>query len=170
MDNMKNKVMALLLLACGMNSVALAQHRLPAAIVKTIHGEMVKTDTLSNGGKPLVISFFATWCKPCNRELTAIADCYADWREETGMRLIAVSIDQAQNVNKVKPLADASGWEYDILLDTNGDFKRALGINMIPYTLLIDGRGNIVDKHNGYTDGDEKRLIEKIRTIATHEK
>lgn len=140
--------------------------QLPAVTLKTIDGKTVRTDTLSNNGKPFIIDFFATWCKPCNRELKAINEVYDEWQEETGVKLIAVSIDQAQNINKVKPLVDENGWTYDVLLDPNGDFKRALGIQMIPYTLIVDGSGNIVYKHNGYTDGAEQELIEKVRELT----
>ncbi|MGP1417239.1 MAG: TlpA family protein disulfide reductase, partial [Prevotella fusca] len=49
--------------------VAGAQERLPKVILKDIEGKTVQTDTISNNGKPLIIAFFATWCKPCNREL-----------------------------------------------------------------------------------------------------
>ena len=125
----------------------------------------MNTAELSNDGKPFIIDFFATWCKPCNRELDAIAEVYEDWQAETGVKIIAVSIDQGQNINKVKPLVANHGWEYEILLDPNGDFKRALGIQMIPYVLIVDGQGNIVYKHNGYTDGAETELIEKVREL-----
>lgn len=146
--------------------VGIAQAQtLPAVTIKDINGKTVQTDKLSNDGKPFIISFFATWCKPCNRELSAISEVYADWQDETGVKLIAVSIDQAQNINKVKPLVDSNGWEYDVLLDPNSDFKRALGIQMIPYVIIVDGKGNIVYKHNGYTDGAEKELIEKVREL-----
>lgn len=139
--------------------------QIPSATLKSIDGKTVKTDTLSNGGKPFIIDFFATWCKPCNRELSAIADVYEDWQKETGVKVIAVSIDQAQNINKVKPLVDNHGWPYEVLLDPNGEFKRALGVQMIPYTLIVDGNGKIVYKHNGYTDGAEEELIEKVREL-----
>ena len=143
-----------------------AYAQLPAITLKTMDGQTVKTDTLNNQGKPFIISFFATWCKPCNRELSAIMEVYEEWQEETGVKLIAVSIDQAQNINKVKPLVDEHGWEYDVLLDPNSDFRRALGIQMIPFTLIVDGKGKIVYKHNGYTDGAESELIEKVREIV----
>ena len=139
--------------------------QLPKISLNDINGKVVETDTLSNGGRPFIIDFFATWCKPCNRELDAIHEVYADWQEETGVKIYAVSIDQAQNINKVKPLVDNHGWEYDVLLDPNGDLKRAFGIQMIPYVLIVDGKGNIVYKHNGYTDGAEEELIEKVREI-----
>jgi peroxiredoxin len=140
--------------------------QLPKISLNDINGKVVETDTLSNGGRPFIIDFFATWCKPCNRELDAIHEVYADWQEETGVKIYAISIDQAQNINKVKPLVDNHGWEYDVLLDPNGDLKRAFGIQMIPYVLIVDGKGNIVYKHQGYTDGAEEELIEKVRELT----
>ena len=151
-------------LLMGFVSVAFAQ--LPSVTLTDISGNSVNTAELNNDGKPFIIDFFATWCKPCNRELDAIAEVYDEWREETGVKIFAVSIDVAQNVNKVKPLVDNHGWEYDVLLDPNSDFKRALGIQMIPYVLIVDGKGNIVYKHNGYTDGAELELIEKVRELV----
>ena len=146
--------------------VAITVHaQLPSVSLKTMDGKTVNTSELSNDGKPFIIDFFATWCKPCNRELDAIAEVYEDWQKETGVKIIAVSIDQGQNINKVKPLVANHGWEYEVLLDPSGDFKRALGIQMIPYVLIVDGQGNIVYKHNGYTDGAETELIEKVREL-----
>jgi peroxiredoxin len=139
---------------------------MPAVTLKAMDGKTVTTDTLSNNGKPIIIDFFATWCKPCNRELNAINEVYEDWVEETGVKLIAISIDKAQDINKVKPMVDGYGWTYDVLLDPNSDLRRALGIQMIPYTLILDGKGNIVYRHNGYTDGEEEELIETVRKIS----
>ena len=142
-----------------------AQAQLPALTLKTIDGQEVKINELSNDGKPFIIDLFATWCKPCLRELDAIAEVYDEWKEETGVKLIAVSTDQAQNIHKVKPLVDGYGWEYEILLDPNSEFLRTLGGHMIPYTLIVDGKGEIVYKHSGYTDGAESELIEKVREL-----
>lgn len=152
-------IMLLALVAVTVNA------QLPSVSLKTMDGKTVNTAELTNDGKPFIIDFFATWCKPCNRELDAIAEVYEDWQKETGVKIIAVSIDQGQNINKVKPLVANHGWEYEVLLDPNGDFKRALGIQMIPYVLIVDGQGNIVYKHNGYTDGAETELIEKVREL-----
>ena len=151
--------------------VGIAQAQtLPAVTLKDINGKTVQTDKLSNDGKPFIISFFATWCKPCNRELNAINEVYQDWVDETGVKIYAISIDQGQNVNKVKPLVDEYGWAYDVLIDANSEFKRALGIQMIPYVLVCDGDGKIVYKHNGYTEGAENELIEKVRELVAAKK
>jgi len=142
---------------------ALAQ--LPAVSLKTIDGNVVNTSELNNDGKPFIIDFFATWCKPCNRELSAIAEVYDEWKEETGVKVIAVSIDQAQNIHKVKPLVDQNEWEYEVLLDPNSELLKALGGQMIPYVIVVDGEGNIVSKHSGYTEGAETELIEQVREL-----
>lgn len=149
----------------GIMNVGVVQAQLPHVIIKDMSGQSVSTDTLSNGGKPFVIDFFATWCKPCNRELDAISEVYEDWQQETGVKIIAVSIDQAHNINKVKPLVDNHGWEYEVLLDPNSDFRRALGIQIIPYVIICDGQGKIVYRHQGYTDSDETELIEKVKEL-----
>ncbi|MDE6249483.1 MAG: TlpA family protein disulfide reductase, partial [Paramuribaculum sp.] len=133
--------------------------------LKTLDGKTVNTSEISNDGKPWVLTFFATWCKPCNRELKAIHEVYPDWQEETGMKVVAVSVDEAQNMNKVRPLVDSEGWEYEILLDPNSDLRRQLGIQMIPHCLIIDGNGKIAESRSGYTEGAESHIIEKIREL-----
>lgn len=136
---------------------------LPGVSLKDITGKTVNTAELSNDGKPFVISFFALWCKPCNRELKAINEVYDDWREETGVKLIAVSIDEAQNEQKVKPFVESKGWEYEVLLDPNGDFKRMLGVSDPPHVFVVDGEGNIVWNHQGYVDGSEEEILEAVK-------
>uniref|UniRef100_UPI0015B0D51D redoxin domain-containing protein n=1 Tax=Alloprevotella sp. TaxID=1872471 RepID=UPI0015B0D51D len=157
------KIFLTMLLLWSVMGSAFAQ--LPSVKLKDINGKVIDTATLSNDGKPFIISFFASWCKPCNRELKAINEVYADWQDETGVRLVAISIDEAQNAQKVKPMVDAAGWEYQVLLDPNSDFRRAMGVNMIPHVFVIDGNGKIVESRSGYTEGGEQHLIEKVREL-----
>lgn len=138
---------------------------LPGVPLKDLNGKTVNTSMLSNDGKPLIISFWATWCKPCIRELKAIHELYPDWQEETGVRMIIVSIDDAQNAQKVKPLVDGLGWEYDVLLDPNGDFKRAMNVQSVPHLFVLDGKGTVIYNHIGYTDGSEEELYEVIKKL-----
>lgn len=157
------KLLVVLALFVGCLGTAFAQ--LPSVKLKDINGKVIDTAKLSNDGKPFIISFFATWCKPCNRELAAIHEAYADWQDETGVRVIAISIDEAQNAQKVKPMVDSKGWEYQVLLDPNSDFRRAMGVNMIPHVFVIDGNGKVAESRSGYTEGGEQHLIEKVKEL-----
>ena len=155
-------ILAMLLFA----AVESVNAQLPSFKLKTIEGKTIDTQNLSNDGKPFIIDFFATWCKPCNRELSAISEVYDEWQKETGVKLYAVSIDKAQNANKVKPLVNQHGWEYEVILDPNSEFRKSFGGEMIPFVVICDGDGKIVYKHNGYTEGAEQELIEKVRELV----
>ncbi|HAS35228.1 MAG TPA: alkyl hydroperoxide reductase, partial [Flavobacteriales bacterium] len=134
-----------------------------------IDGSPFNTSEISNDGKPIIISFWATWCSPCKRELNAIADEYDDWVEETGVKLIAVSIDDSRNVQKVKPYVNGQSWDYQVLLDPNGDFKRAMNVNNVPHTFLLNGKKEIVWQHNSYSPGDEEELYELVEKLSAGE-
>jgi len=143
--------------------------KLPSIDLKTATGEPFNTSNISNDGKPIILSFWALWCKPCVKELNTIADEYIDWQDETGVKLIAVSIDDARSSSKVKPFADGNDWDYEVLLDVNGDFKRAMNVNMIPHTFILDGDGNVVWQHTSFSEGGELQLIENVRKVAAGE-
>ena len=148
-------------------TLTLAQGKsLPNIDVKTLQGKTINIQDLENDGKPMVISFWATWCKPCKKELNTIAEVYDDWQEETGVKLIAISIDDTRSMSKVAPYVNSSDWDYEVYLDSNSDLKRAMGVSTVPHTFLINGEGKIVWNHKGYIDGDEEELYEQIESLA----
>lgn len=147
----------------GVLCVIYAQAALPSVELKDVDGKTVKTEHLTDAGKPVIIAFFATWCKPCLRELEVINDLYDDWREETGVTMYVVSIDQGQDIKKVKPLVDGNGWEYRVLLDPNGEFKRAMNVQTVPHMFVIDSNGKTVYNHTGYTEGSEKEIRKLLK-------
>lgn len=138
---------------------------LPSIEVKTIDGNKVNIQDYGKTGKITIISFWATWCGPCIKELNNILDVYEDWQKKYGCELVAVSIDDSRNIQKVKPMVNAFGWPYTILTDENKDLARALNVNNPPQTLLIDQNGNIVYVHNGYTEGSEFELEEEMKKL-----
>ena len=150
-----------------LTSISFAQSRaLPNIEVKTLDGSNFNITQLENDGKPIVISFWATWCKPCKKELNNIAEVYEEWQEETGVKLVAISVDESRTMSKVKPYVNGSDWDYEVYLDPNSDLKRAMGVVEVPHTFLLNGENKIIWQHAGYSDGDEDQLFEKIKTIA----
>ena len=133
-----------------------------------MEGNEVNTSELGFDG-PVVISFWATWCSPCKKELNTIHDLYIDWQDETGVNLVAVSLDDERTKNSVPMYVNGKGWEYLVLMDPNGDFKRAMGVNNPPHTFLLDTDGTIVYSHAGFAPGDEDKLYKEIlKLIGDH--
>jgi len=163
-----NKKYILSFLCCALLSISvLAQiKKLPNKKVKKLDGTSFNIKALENNGKPIVISFWATWCKPCKKELNNIAEVYEDWQDETGVKLVAVSIDDSRSMNRVLPYVNSSGWEYEVYLDPNSELKRAMGVSTVPHTFLLNGEKKIVWQHRGYVDGDEDELLEKIEALT----
>lgn len=161
------KKFLLITLLSSFSLISFSQKRtLPKVDLKTLDNNTFNTSEIDNDGKPIVISFWATWCKPCVKELTTIAEVYEDWQDETGVKIIAISIDDARNMSKVKPKVNAEMWEYEIYCDPNGDLKRAMGVGPIPHTFLLNEKKEIVWQHSGYKDGDEYELYEEIEAIS----
>ena len=157
---MKKILISLLLLV---STISFAQIKnLPNVDVKKIDGSSFNFKNIDNNGNPLVISFWATWCKPCTKELNNIAELYEDWQDETNVKLVAVSIDDRRSQSKVAPYVNSSGWEYEIYIDPNSDLKRAMGVSTVPHTFLLDKNKQIIWQHRGYVEGDEYELFDEI--------
>ena len=143
---------------------------LPSVDIQNVNGEPFNTKDISNDGKPIIVTFWATWCKPCMKEHDAINDIYEEWVEETGVKLFAVSIDNARSSKRVLPTVNGKGWEFDVLLDPNGDLKRAMNVNIPPHTFIVNGNGEVVWQHIGYLEGDELEYIEIVEKVIAGEK
>ncbi|MBQ7062682.1 MAG: TlpA family protein disulfide reductase [Bacteroidales bacterium] len=161
------KKLILCIAATLIASAAMAQNaKLPAGItLKTLDGKTVESSVIQNDGKPMIVSFWATWCKPCNRELNTIKEVYNEWQEETGVKLVAISIDDARSSSRVKPHVDGNDWEYEVYLDPNQDMKRAMNVVNVPHTFLVNGNGEIVWQHTSFVEGSEEELIEMVRKL-----
>jgi len=148
------------------NSPTTDGNTLPAVDVKTMGGKSVNIQDLVGNGKITVISFWATWCSPCKRELDAIAEIYPDWQDEFNVELLAITIDDARGVAKVPAMIASKGWEYKVLSDSKQELQRALNFQTVPQTYLLNEAGEIIYTHSGYTSGDEFELEDEIKKLA----
>lgn len=140
---------------------------MPNLVLKDMNGKSKNMEDYSKSGKITIVSFWATWCSPCKKELNNINEVYEDWKTKYDVQLVAVCTDNARNIQKVKPYVDGQGWEYEIIMDVNQDLQRALNIVQIPHTFLLDQNGKVVYQHSGYVEGDEFALEEKIKSLTT---
>ena len=157
------KRLLLLLIFVGIN--CFSQQVLPNININNLEGKSITIkSSFAEKDKLYIFSFWATWCGPCVQELDAINDVYDDWKKELNIELIAVATDDSRTQKRVKPLVNGKGWSYSILLDTNQDFKRALGISNVPYLIVVKN-GKIIFTENGHTPGGETELFEKLKGL-----
>jgi cytochrome c biogenesis protein CcmG, thiol:disulfide interchange protein DsbE len=139
---------------------------LPAVDIKTLTGETFNTSNIKNPGGPIFLSFWATWCKPCIKELMAVDENYVDWQDEFGLKVYAISIDDTKSMSRVAPFVNGRAWDFEILLDPNSDFKRAMNVINVPHSFILDKNGKIIWQHNSYSPGDEEEIYKVLKKAA----
>lgn len=132
----------------------------PSTQVKTKTGESIPFSSLIKEDTIYIVSFWATWCTPCIKELREIDEVYSTIQDSFRLKLIAVSVDDARNSSKVFPKVVGEGWAYEVVLDQNQDLSRSMNVNNVPMMFIIDRKGKIVYSHQGYSPG----MIESILT------
>lgn len=139
-------------------------NELPNIELKDLNGNRINIKSLGDSGKITIITFWATWCKPCIKELNNTLDFIDDWKTKYNVQYFAVSVDDAKTTNSVRPLATALNydWNYHILLDPNRDLARTMNVNNPPMIFIYDVSGNLVYTHMGYTEGGEYEVNDKV--------
>jgi thiol-disulfide isomerase/thioredoxin len=157
------KKFLLLFLFVGLHSYS--QKNLPDLNLSALDGKNISLkNDFAEKDKLYIFSFWASWCAPCINELDEMNEIQAEWKKTINFEVIAVATDDTRTQKRVKPLVSGKEWEYTILLDTNQDFKRALSIVNIPYTIVVKNN-KIVHIQNGYVPGNELDLFEKLKTL-----
>ncbi|MGM5470531.1 TlpA family protein disulfide reductase [Flavobacteriaceae bacterium LMO-SS05] len=157
--NVLHKLISILIFLVFFHS--LGQTKVPDISIKSSSGNLINVKDFTKD-KIVILSFWATWCAPCINELNNINEVYSIWQKETGVTLVAVSIDDTRSISRVLPLSNGYDWNYQILYDNNEDLKRAFNIYSIPYTIAIN-KGEVFYRHSGYKEGDETILIKKVK-------
>ena len=144
---------------------AFAFAQVPSVKVENSKGESFDTKSLLEVGKPMIVSFWSTSCKPCIRELDAIYDALPDWTDEVEFKVVAVSTDDSRLLAKARSFAEGRGWgeDYLLLFDKNQDFMRAMNVSVVPHVFVLDAKGKVVYSHTSYIPGNEVELFQAIK-------
>ncbi len=161
------KFAALLVLLVNVLILSATDNPFPSVKIKTLDGKTVSTTDYTSKGKVTIVSFWATWCTPCKRELDVINELYGEWVEKYDIQLLAITIDDARGLTKVPAMVQSKGWEFTVLADSKQELQQALNFQTIPQTFLLNEKGEIVYAHNGYNPGDELELEKKIAELKT---
>lgn len=159
-------VFALFLVNLGKTEAQILDKKLKSLPLKDLNGKNIDLKSVADSGRICIISIWATWCPPCIKEINNINSVLEDWQSKYNVKLIAISIDDARNSQKVKNFVKGKGWTFDVLLDPNGDTKRAFNFTNPPYCILVGKDGSIVYTHLGYVEGDETILEKEIQKLV----
>lgn len=143
---------------------------LPSVDVKKLDGSSFNTADISNNGKPIILCIWEISCRPCIQEFDNFAEKYKEWQSETGLKVVAISVDDNRNYNKISQLVKSKAWPFDFYQDKNQDIKRALGISSCPFTIVLNGKGEIAWRKNGYMQGDEDIAYQIVLKLINGEK
>lgn len=153
------------LMAFTMLTAFTGDKKFPAASLKTLDGKTVNVQDYIGKGNPVIVSFWASWCSPCKRELDAMTEIFPEWQANYRVELLAITIDDSRGLAKVPGIVTSKSWPFTVLADTKQELQQNLGFQTVPETFLLDGEGNIVYTHSGYNAGDEFELEEKLKEL-----
>jgi len=155
-------------IACvAFSASVFAQSELPNTQVKDVNtGKKVAFNETFEKGKVTLVSFWATWCVPCKKEIKNIREKMPNWKQEADFNYVTVSIDESRAEGLVRSYAKSQGWDFPYLIDPNSDLKRSLNFQTVPFTLIIDKSGKVAYMHSGYEEGGENEVFAKIKELS----
>jgi peroxiredoxin len=156
---------AAVLAAAALSTVTTAEERMATADfrLKNLEGRSVSLhQSLADG--PVLIAFWATWCKPCLQELPRLSEMTPQWSEK-GLTVQAISIDKARSHGRVRSYAHSQDFAFDVLLDPNQEAFRKLQGSSVPFLVLLDSTGEKRLVKVGYRPGDEHSIAAAVDSL-----
>ena len=163
------KLLRTLLLAALVSSTAAAQtSTLPETVVKNLdNNAKVAFNKAIVPGRVTLVSFWATWCIPCKKEIKNVRSKMAEWKAEADFDYITVSIDESRAEGLVRSYAKSQGWDFPYYIDPNSDLKRSLNFQTVPFTIIVDKKGQVAYMKTGYEEGAEAEAFAKLKELST---
>lgn len=131
--------------------------------VETIENEQLVFTEINKKG-PVLVNFWALWCKPCRAEMRHLENLYEKYKDK-GFTIIGVNQDTPRSLAKVKSFVSTHGVNFPIALDPDQEIFQQFNGQSIPLSVLYNSKGEVVYKHVGYLPGDEVELEENIKIV-----
>lgn len=140
---------------------------LPNTQVKDLsNSKKVAFNNTVEKGKVTLISFWATWCVPCKKEIKNVREKMAGWKQEADFNFMTVSLDESRSEGLVRSYVKSQGWDFPCFIDPNSDLKRSLNFQTVPFTVIVDKDGKVAYQHSGYEEGSENEVFAKIKELS----
>jgi cytochrome c biogenesis protein CcmG/thiol:disulfide interchange protein DsbE len=133
-----------------------------------LQGSSVQLSSLLEKG-PVFISFWALWCVPCKEEMRVFNGIYNKYKD-SGFVYLAINQDNTKSTSKVKAYIESKGYDFPVLLDPELRIFETYGGQSLPFSLLLDKKGDIQKTYTGYLPGDEEKLEADIVKVIRESK
>lgn len=161
------KKIALLLTLIFSVYVTIAQTKAPKTIIQTASGEAIAFDKAANPGSLTLVSFWANWCIPCKKEIKTVHDKMATWKSQGAkFNYMLVSVDDEKTIEGAKTYLSKQGYNTKAYYDVKQEMKKALGFQNVPFTAIIDKKGNVVYTHSGFDADAESKILAKLKELS----
>ena len=135
---------------------------MPVAQLKTLDGASINTSDIFTTGRITLLVFWKSEDGKCCENLDLLQEAWAAQLKHKNVRLVAVCVDAKGSYSHVKPLVKGRGWEFDAYIDLNGDFRRSMGVNLLPCTMLLDEQLSVICRYDGFCNGAGEMICEKV--------
>ena len=136
---------------------------LPDLSVRLLDGKQVRLSELLEEG-PLLVSFWATWCAPCKKEMIFLEEFHQKYNENS-FRVLAISTDSPKSMSKVKSYIRAKKYTFLVGIDPNQEIAKKMNALLMPTTLILNKDRKVSWYHQGFIPGDEKEIEAQIRAL-----
>lgn len=161
------KIISAIAVLCIAASVYAQDATLPDTQIKNVTtGKEVPFNETIEKGKVTVVSFWATWCVPCKKEIKNIMLQLPAWQKEADFNYMTVSIDQSRAEGLVRSYGISQGWKFPFYIDVNSDLMRSLNFQTVPFIIIVDKNGKVAFMHSGYEEGGEAEVFAKVKELV----
>ena len=139
--------------------------KIPNIDIKLLNGKTTNIYKLLESG-PLLMDFWATWCKPCKQVMKHLNEFHNDYKDQ-GFQVLMINQDTPRSLGKVKAYINSKDYDFLVSIDPNQQIAKKLNGQIMPNLLLIKKDGTIQWRHQGYMPGEEKEIKQKIEELLS---
>ena len=160
---MKNKLIYSTTIIFLLSFIWSGSSHLPKITLKDLNNKRQNLDQYYDSG-PLLLNFWNLACEPCKKEMKELDKIYLKYREN-GFEYVSINIDSPRSMAKVKSFVKSQKYSFTVLSDPKAALFRKMGGKVMPFVIIADSSGTIINRHIGYNPGDEKELEKEIQHL-----
>jgi len=146
--------------AISLSIVWAGTQHLPKMQLKDLNKKRQELSQYYSDG-PILMNFWNLACDPCKIEMIELDKLHLKY-EKQGFEVVSINIDNTRNMSKVKSYVNSQKYAFTVLSDPRAELFRKMGGKVMPFVIIADSLGEIVNRHVGYNPGDEKELEKEI--------